>query len=70
MTTKSQLTAQRLRATGSTESASVTLRPQIAVVDDGIIISTPGKSRLMFTNDTIYFDNEGSRGSDSTTETA
>ena len=46
------------------------IEAQIAVVDDGIIISTPGKSRLMFTNDTIYFDNEGSRGSDSTTETA
>ncbi|MFG6304576.1 hypothetical protein ACGLFO_14675 [Corynebacterium hesseae] len=33
---------------------------QIAVVDDGIIVSTPDKSRLMFTNDTIYFDEEGS----------
>lgn len=35
---------------------------QIAVVDDGIIVSTPDKSRLMFTNDTIYFDEEGSGG--------
>lgn len=43
---------------------------QIAVVDDGIIISTPDKSRLMFTNDTIYFDNKGSGGNDSATETA
>ena len=43
---------------------------QIAVVDDGIIVSTPDKSRLMFTNDTIYFDNEDSDGNDSATETA
>ncbi|OHO64340.1 hypothetical protein HMPREF2743_09545 [Corynebacterium sp. HMSC036D02] len=43
---------------------------QIAVVDDSIIVSTPDKSRLMFTNDTIYFDNEGSGSNDSATETA
>lgn len=43
---------------------------QIAVVDDGIIISTPDKSRLMFTNDTIYFDNKDSGGNDSATEIA
>ena len=43
---------------------------QIAVVDDGIIVSTPDKSRLMFTNDTIYFDNEDSDSNDSATETA
>ena len=42
---------------------------QIAVVDDGIIVSTPDKSRLMFTNDTIYFDNENSDSNDSATET-
>lgn len=35
---------------------------QIAVVDDGIIVSTPDKSRLMFTNDTIYFENKESGG--------
>lgn len=35
---------------------------QIAVVDDGIIVSTPDKSRLMFTNDTIYLENKESGG--------
>lgn len=46
------------------------IEAQIAVVDDGIIVSTPDKSRLMFTNDTIYFDNEDSDSNDSATETA
>ena len=44
------------------------IEAQIAVVDDGIIVSTPDKSRLMFTNDTIYFDNEESGGEDANTE--
>ncbi|PMC72155.1 hypothetical protein [Corynebacterium aurimucosum] len=45
------------------------IEAQIAVVDDGIIVSTPDKSRLMFTNDAIYFDNEDSGNNDSATET-
>lgn len=45
------------------------IEAQIAVVDDGIIVSTPDKSRLMFTNDTIYFDNEDSDRNNSATET-
>ncbi|QRP97991.1 hypothetical protein I6J72_12840 [Corynebacterium sp. FDAARGOS 1242] len=44
------------------------IEAQIAVVDDSIIVSTPDKSRLMFTNDTIYFDNEESGGGDANTE--
>lgn len=44
------------------------IEAQIAVADDSIIVSTPDKSRLMFTNDTIYFDNEESGGGDVNTE--
>lgn len=44
------------------------IEAQIAVVDDSIIVSTPDKSRLMFTNDTIYFENEESGGGDANTE--
>ena len=44
------------------------IEAQIAVVDDSIIVSTPDKSRLTFTNDTIYFDNEDSDGDETNTE--
>ncbi|TRX58909.1 hypothetical protein [Corynebacterium hiratae] len=47
------------------------IEAQIAVVDDGIIISTPNNSRLMFTNDTIFIEEKDKGdGANSNTETA
>lgn len=47
------------------------IEAQIAVVDDGVIISTPNNSRLMFTNDTIFIEEKDKGdGANSNTETA